>query len=454
MVTPSADVLPVCPPSSKAILRDDGIGTDKRLDGYVSRWTFWITITTLTTLRSGWGEQMINTHSVIMWKNTDGSISLSQRYARGYRQPEVVADPPRIAKLVEPRKSVTRPPNSLTFAFQVPVNHTLLRSHDASEKMIFATSSVTPAGKDVDANIPRHEHVGYFTFDLTKDFKDVTLAASPNNAPTAPQYTTGPLKKVEKLMILHGAIVSFGFLVLLPAGSLLGRYGRVIAPHKWFRLHRLSNGVIALPVITLGVLLGPLVVYNKETFRKHFANPHEVCGILLLFMYFAQISLGQYIHHRRLQIAKQGPVTKPHPPLNILHIVLGVSIIGLAFFQVRVRFLLLLACCSRRNRSVIMKRLSRLIIAVLILNLFLDHPGSQRSSMVGNTHESWAVVPLGSPSLEDMDHFIFALQILPIAYFGGYALLPRQLRQERAAAYAPLPRDTSDSAHLLADEGH
>lgn len=144
--------------------------------------------------------------------------------------------------------------------------------------MIFASSSITPTSKDVDARIARHEHTGYFTFDLTKEFNDVTTdtLTALNKAAPSPQYTTGPLKKVEKLIILHGAIVSFGFLLLLPAGSLLGRYGRVIAPSKWFRLHRLSNGVIALPVITLGVLLGPIVVYNKETFRKHFANPHEV----------------------------------------------------------------------------------------------------------------------------------------------------------------------------------
>lgn len=32
----------------------------------------------------------------------------------------------------------------------------------------------------------------------------------------------------------------------------------------------------ALPVITLGALLGPVIVYMKPTFRTHLANAHEV----------------------------------------------------------------------------------------------------------------------------------------------------------------------------------
>jgi hypothetical protein len=34
--------------------------------------------------------------------------------------------------------------------------------------------------------------------------------------------------------------------------------------------------VLSLPVITLGVLLGPVIVYKKPTFRIHLANAHEV----------------------------------------------------------------------------------------------------------------------------------------------------------------------------------
>ena len=58
----------------------------------------------------GFGAQMINTHSVILWRNNDGTTTLSQRYATGYREPRPVDNPPRIATLIEPKTSVVRPP--------------------------------------------------------------------------------------------------------------------------------------------------------------------------------------------------------------------------------------------------------------------------------------------------------------------------------------------------------
>ena len=48
---------------------------------------------------------MINTHSVIMWNNEDGSTTLSQRYASRYAEPRPVSDPPRVATVAEPKMS-------------------------------------------------------------------------------------------------------------------------------------------------------------------------------------------------------------------------------------------------------------------------------------------------------------------------------------------------------------
>lgn len=47
-----------------------------------------------------------------------------------------------------------------------------------------------------------------------------------------------------------------------------------------------------------------------------------------------QVFLGRYIHRRREKAAAS---LKPHPPLNIAHVVLGLAIIALAFFQVSIQ---------------------------------------------------------------------------------------------------------------------
>ena len=52
---------------------------------------------TANLARSGFGSQMANTPMVIMWPNSDGSVTLSQRQATGRVAPAVVTSPPRVA---------------------------------------------------------------------------------------------------------------------------------------------------------------------------------------------------------------------------------------------------------------------------------------------------------------------------------------------------------------------
>jgi hypothetical protein len=106
---------------------------------------------------------------------------------------------------------------------------------------------------------------------LTKEFVLPIPQTLTRPKPTA----ANQWNRIEKVIVLHAFCVSLGFLVLLPAGSLIARWGRSFTP-KWFKVHWSFNMILALPVITLGVLLGPVIVYIKPTFRIHLANAHEV----------------------------------------------------------------------------------------------------------------------------------------------------------------------------------
>lgn len=50
-------------------------------------------------LSRGFGTQMENSPMVVMWPNSDSSITLSQRSASGEVMPTVVSNPPRVATL-------------------------------------------------------------------------------------------------------------------------------------------------------------------------------------------------------------------------------------------------------------------------------------------------------------------------------------------------------------------
>jgi uncharacterized membrane protein YozB (DUF420 family) len=381
---------------SSALLRGDSVCKDSicvsaTLEGDTITYETTALTKSIGWIALGFGAHMTRTHSVIMWHNQDGTTTLSQRYTRGYFEPKLEVAPPRVATIVEPSTTVSRPPNSTTYAFQIPANHSHLQSDNPSESMVFAYSFVRP-DKAPDATLRQHRRVGYFTFDLTKVLDTPTRPTKPS---------TDPLNAIEKVIILHAFCVSLGFLVLLPAGSLIARCGRSFTP-RWFKAHWISNMALALPVITLGVLLGPVIVYIKPTFRIHLANAHEICGVILFSLYCAQVMLGRYIHERRNRLARIGPITRPHPPLNILHICLGISIIGLAFFQVR--------------------------------------SGLQ-----------WWETLTGRPPITPWAYPLWRIWIvlLPLTYFGGYVFLPYQLRLERGS-YIPLP--AAEASQLQEEE--
>lgn len=65
--------------------------------------------------------------------------------------------------------------------------------------------------------------------------------------------------------------------------------------------------------------------------RAHVVNEHQICGVILYALYMVQMSLGIIVHLRRPRMG----TGKVHPPRNVVHIALGLVILGFAFFQTK-----------------------------------------------------------------------------------------------------------------------
>jgi len=295
---------------------------------------------------------MRDTHVVVLWEQSDGTPVLSQRYGgEGHVEPLLEPSPPRVATLVKP--VVTSWPKHhsqkdfTTIAFQIPVNKSV---HSNPGQLIWAYAVKRPDDAE-SSDLTGHYVAGSINMRL-----DLGLAQ--------------PRQK----LVWHGILVSVGFLLLLPTGSLVARWGRTFTP-RWFTVHQIVNFGVALPVIAGGWVLGPLAVLDRQA--THFADAHQICGVILFVLYLGQLFLGRYIHAKHT-------VEKPHPPSNILHAVLGISIIALAFLQINSGF-----------------------------KEWTTHTGQQAvSSWLQNALIGWAV-------------------LLPILYFSGLALLRRQFAQEQ-----------------------
>ena len=80
---------------------------------------------------------MADTPMVIMWPNTDGTVTLSQRQAPADVMPTVVPNPPRTATVVDSLTSLTG--NQPKFGYSIPVSAgptSRSKSYDTHQKYI------------------------------------------------------------------------------------------------------------------------------------------------------------------------------------------------------------------------------------------------------------------------------------------------------------------------------
>ncbi|KAF5357917.1 hypothetical protein D9756_001871 [Leucocoprinus leucothites] len=355
-------------------------------------------------LALGFGKFMSHSPMVVMWPDKDGEIVRSPRYGWGHEEPSNFMNPRRFPFPVDPVATSWLPqPNSVRMAFNMTANLTALES-DPTEDLIWAYSMIRPSGKSPRAYLQGHYRAGRIRVNYAEEVKLPPTGGRPVIAPTPgdnmdshdhhePEHPNTdvvegtdifgnesvPWGNHEKLIAAHGILVAFGFLVLLPSGSLVARWTRTFTP-KWFKAHSIINMTFALPIIVIGWLFGPLAVASHDA--PHFVTAHQICGLFMLGLYLLQVWLGRYIHRRRAQGLVPG--NKPHPPSNILHVFTGISVIALAFFQVRSGF---------------------------------DEwqTATNRGPLHAWCHDLWLAWVI----------------IVPFAYLAGLSLVPRQFYQER-----------------------
>ncbi|KAF5376527.1 hypothetical protein D9757_008300 [Collybiopsis confluens] len=266
-------------------------------------------------LALGFGHRMAGSDMIVMWRNQDGSLTISHRHAKDHTEPEVDETPLRTAFLpphqTEVWDSKLKPENTLSFNLPIDRSQWIYdpKFNASLEHLIWAYGMGQPAESDPHTSIYGHYAAGSLQLNLDKDLHEI-------NAVDLPVDTIIPPTRRRDHVHL-----------LLPAGALVARWTRTFSG-RWFKAHKILNFMIALPVILVGWSLGPFAVFDAQA--AHFMDTHQIFGIVVLGLYLLQVYLGRYIHARRGL-----PNRAPHAPSNILHVCLGVIVVGAGFLQVR-----------------------------------------------------------------------------------------------------------------------
>jgi hypothetical protein len=233
------------------------------------------------------------------------------------------------------------------------------------QQLIWAIATTRPPSAAVDAQLTQHIASGAISLDLSRTFSDSTLGTAIPTEPPGdnsylppfPTQTSGssshgfelpPLLPYQKMLQAHAILCGLGFLVVLPTGALLARWGRTFT-NSWFQFHWIVQAVVGIPIIVSGWSLAVAGVITKE--GTHFDDTHKIIGLSLLGAYILQLMLGIHIHFFK---PKGGFRPKPIPAggkapniaqslaasnrpfLNYVHPFLGITIISLAFYQVTI----------------------------------------------------------------------------------------------------------------------
>ncbi|OJT06970.1 hypothetical protein TRAPUB_2171 [Trametes pubescens] len=337
--------------------------------------------TNMGWMAMGFGSFMSNTPMVIMWPNSDGTMTLSQRKAPSEVMPTVDSNPPRVATPDDAASDLTGTQPKMSFTIPAADNSA------TSQTIIWAFGNTNPGDKAVDATLIQHLESGPISIDMSQVVAETDLAHLANPA-TDPNSSSGtvdtPLLPFQKLIIAHGLLCTIGFLIMLPAGALLARYSRTFT-NAWFLGHWVFQFAFAGPVIISGLVCGIEAVKKQG---GELSDDHKRWGFAIFALYIAQLGLGAIIHWLK---PTSWTVGKRRPAQNYFHAVLGILIIGLAFYQVRTGF-----------------------------------------------RTEWPARS-GRPAISNAANIVWYIWVVlvPVLYFAGLALLPRQFRMERPHRKAP-----------------
>ncbi|KAJ7502499.1 hypothetical protein B0H11DRAFT_1988792 [Mycena galericulata] len=281
----------------------------------------------------GFGIQMSNTPMVIMWGNSDGSVTLSQRQAPGEVQPTLVSSPPRVATLSTDLSTTS---GNAAFVYTIPANT------DTTQTVIFGFATANPDSKDESATLQQHVDYGIMHLDLTKSLTGTpTSSGASGTATSKPKSGNSgssnsensssgptddiPLTPYQRMVVAHAIFCVVGFALLLPVGALLARYLRTFSP-TWYTGHWIAQFGLAGPAIIVGVVLG---FEASGSIGATIWDNHKRPGVIIFVLYFLQCGLGAFIHFVKPKNSQSRPLQ------NYFHAVLGIAIIAFSMYQIR-----------------------------------------------------------------------------------------------------------------------
>lgn len=294
----------------------------------------------------GFGQTMVFSPLVVLWRDSTGNTIVSQRSANEYVEPTVVTNPTSVATPLNYAAASNSTAHTLAFS--------VTSTTETRQRVVWAWCKTAPSGSAVDTTLTEHDDNGSFTLNLSNPLPDSvegtggssSAAGTATGAPTATPSSGSsnnddedeeallaaiPLTQSQKVFLAHGVLLTLAFMILLPIGVLQARLLRTFVPGKWWFT---AHWILQWPVTGTFIIIGFALAVNEVNRIKsgQLNSTHKKWGLVLILLYIVQCSLGGIIHFVKSSKAVR------RPPQNYGHAVLGLIIISLSFWQVYTGF--------------------------------------------------------------------------------------------------------------------
>lgn len=240
---------------------------------------------------------------------------------------------------------------------------------------IWASNKNNNPASSTTASIRRHNAYGFFNLDLTKPYDASSSSSGSGSGSTSslkPGSNTGSQNQngASRILNRHNNIIIAHMVLMIVAWFLLVPAAILIGRYgrTFFKWFPVHRGIMGAAFLFVLVAFIIIVAETSSSGGNHFSSTHAKAGLAVFIIMLAQIALGVLGHK-----------TKRFNPSRIVHVVIGLGVTVLAIW---------------------------------------------------NATEGLQMWSWGAPRWASWILWIWA-GILALAYLGGLALLPRDLRQWR-----------------------
>jgi hypothetical protein len=283
------------------------------------------------------GTEMKGANYALCWVNPDNAtVTISHRGATGEDDPTVQLAP---SAQTFSTNDVSK---SRAGVIYWSWNMATPNSDLSSIQHIFAMNPTGPTTSDVNAHLKKHTRYQQgIKLDLTKPYTGALpvglvasgggVAANPSSSSSESgsgsvgEHNAYASMTTRNLYLVHMGFMLAAWLIVIPAGILVTRYGRTM--FAWYPHHR-NIQIVGLLFVFIGFFFAVgAVVYSGDS---HFGSTHEKVGLAIFILVIVQSAMGVASHHIKRRFGAR--------VVGFIHIPFGLTLFGLSIWEIHMGF--------------------------------------------------------------------------------------------------------------------